>query len=72
MLEAQNIRIEPLTESQAEIARSAYRRFGKGSGHPAKLNFGDCSPYALAKDLGEPLLFQGDAFPHTDVESALP
>ena len=44
-----------------------YRDFGKGSGHPAKLNFGDCFAYALAKSFGEPLLFKGDDFSRTDV-----
>ena len=62
-----NISIEPVTEVQAQIARSAYRDFGKGSGHPAKLNFGDCFAYALAKELGEPLLFKGDDFAQTDI-----
>ena len=62
-----NISIEPVTEIQAQIARSAYRDFGKGSGHPAKLNFGDCFAYALAKEFGEPLLFKGDDFAHTDI-----
>jgi ribonuclease VapC len=64
--------IEPVTEEQAHIARQAYRDFGKGSGHPAQLNFGDCFAYALAKDWGEPLLFKGDDFSRTDVASALP
>lgn len=64
--EAQII-IEPVTEAQAQIAREAYRDFGKGSGHPAKLNFGDCFAYALAKATGEPLLFKGDDFAHTDI-----
>ncbi len=59
--------IEPVTVDQARIAREAYRDFGKGSGHPAKLNFGDCFAYALAKAAGEPLLFKGDDFVHTDV-----
>ena len=59
--------IEPVTEAQARIAREAYRDFGKGSGHPAKLNFGDCFAYALAKSFGEPLLFKGDDFSRTDV-----
>ncbi|WP_300299417.1 type II toxin-antitoxin system VapC family toxin [Ferrovibrio sp.] len=63
--------IEPVTEKQARIAREAYRDFGKGSGHPAQLNFGDCFAYALAKDLGEPLLFKGEDFHHTDVRPAL-
>src|SRR5271165_2337511 len=68
--EAQVI-LEPVTEAQAHIAREAYRDFGKGSGHPANLNFGDCFAYALAKAMAEPLLFKGDDFPHTDVMSAL-
>jgi ribonuclease VapC len=59
--------IEPVSEAQARIAREAYRDFGKGSGHPAKLNFGDCFAYALAKTTGEPLLFKGDDFIHTDI-----
>jgi len=59
--------IEPVTEFQARIAREAYRDFGKGSGHPAQLNFGDCFAYALAKATGEPLLFKGNDFIHTDV-----
>ena len=66
-----NISIEPLTEIQAQIARDAYRDFGKGSGHPAKLNFGDCFAYALAKASGEPLLFKGGDFAHTDIVAAL-
>ena len=63
--------IEPFTETHAMIAREAYRDFGKGSGHPAQLNFGDCFAYALAKDTGEPLLFKGSDFSKTDVASAL-
>ena len=62
-----NISIEPVTEVQAQIARNAYRDFGRGNGHSAKLNFGDCFAYALAKELGEPLLFKGDDFAHTDI-----
>ena len=69
--EAQLI-IEPVTEAQARIAREAYRDFGKGSGHPAKLNFGDCFAYALAKVTAEPLLFKGEDLAHTDVTPALP
>jgi ribonuclease VapC len=61
------ITIEPVTEAQAHIARAAYRDFGKGSGHPAQLNFGDCFSYALAKDKSEPLLFKGTDFDKTDV-----
>lgn len=62
--------IEPVTESQARIARDAYRDFGKGSGHPAQLNFGDCFAYALAKATGEPLLFKGAGFSQTDIRPA--
>lgn len=64
------ITVEPVTEAQARIAREAYRDFGKGSGHPAKLNFGDCFAYALAKATGESLLFKGDDFSHTDIVPA--
>src|SRR5450631_4937158 len=67
-----NIFIEPVTEAQARIARDAYRDFGKGSGHPAKLNFGDCFAHALAKVMGEPLLFKGNDFTHTDIISISP
>lgn len=59
--------IEPVTADQARTAREAYRQFGKGSGHPARLNFGDCFAYALAKDFDEPLLFIGQDFVHTDI-----
>jgi ribonuclease VapC len=62
------IEIEPVTAEQAEIARAAYRDFGKG-GHPAGLNFGDCFAYALAKATGEPLLFKGADFARTDVRA---
>ena len=58
----------PLTEAQARIARQAYRDFGKQSGHAAKLNFGDCFSYALAKSKAEPLLFKGQDFSRTDVK----
>jgi ribonuclease VapC len=61
--------IEPVTVEQAEIAREAYRDFGKGR-HRAGLNFGDCFAYALAKTTGEALLFKGDDFCHTDIEPA--
>ena len=64
------LRIEPVTEEQVRIARQAYVDFGRGN-HPAKLNFGDCFAYALAKATGEPLLFKGDDFGHTDVQAAV-
>ncbi len=63
--------IEPVTEEQARIAREAYRDFGKGSGHPAQLNLGDCFSYALAKMMREPILFKGQDFDWTDLTSAL-
>jgi len=62
--------VEPVTKSQARIAREAYRDFGKGSGHPARLNLGDCFAYALAKETAEPLLFKGEDFTHTGVRRA--
>jgi ribonuclease VapC len=64
LLREAEIGIEPVTAEQATVARAAYRDFGRGSGHPARLNFGDCFAYALAKIAGEPLLFKGDDFPH--------
>jgi ribonuclease VapC len=66
-----DIVIEPVTVEQARIARQAYRDFGKGSGHPASLNFGDCFSYALARDKREPMLWKGDDFGHTDLRSAV-
>jgi len=59
-----------VTESQAETARRAWRRFGKGR-HVAGLNYGDCFSYALAVELAEPLLFKGDDFSQTDIASVL-
>lgn len=70
LLHLLEIEIAPVTEAQARIARQAYRDFGKGSGHPAKLNFGDCFAYALATERGEALLFKGDDFTHTGVRRA--
>ena len=60
------IEVRPVTVEQAELARLAFHKFGKGR-HRAGLNFGDCFAYALAKDTGEPLLFKGDDFNHTDI-----
>ena len=59
-----------MTEEQAYLALDAYDRFGKGTGHSAGLNYGDCFSYALAKQTGEPLLFKGKDFIHTDLEAA--
>ncbi len=58
-----------LDERQTTLARSAWRRFGKGR-HPAALNLGDCFSYALARARGEPLLFKGDDFSRTDIVPA--
>jgi ribonuclease VapC len=68
LLASPRLVIEPFTQTQASIARTAYQRFGRGSGHPARLNMGDCFAYALARDLGEPLLFKGGDFSRTDIE----
>lgn len=71
IIEALRIEIVPVSVRQAEVARLAYRRYGRGSGSAARLNFGDCFAYALAVVAGEPLLFTGVDFTHTDVASAL-
>lgn len=63
-------RVVPVTADQAALALDGWRRFGKGR-HRAKLNLGDCFAYALAKASGEPLLFKGDDFAHTDVQRAV-
>ena len=70
ILERYDIYIEHVTTEQARIARQAYRDFGKGSGHRANLNFGDCFAYALARVKREPLLYKGDDFVHTDLKPA--
>jgi ribonuclease VapC len=72
MIDAGAVVLEPVTIEQGRIAADAHRRFGRGSGHPARLNFGDCFSYALAQATGEPLLFKGDDFGHTDVVPAVP
>ena len=72
LVQVMRLEIVPVTVGQAFVARSAYRDFGKGSGHPARLNFGDCFAYALAVESRESLLFKGDDFGHTDVTPALP
>jgi ribonuclease VapC len=64
-----DIYVSPFTESQARLARTAFERYGKGR-HPAKLNFGDCMAYALAKETGEELLFKGTDFALTDIAVA--
>lgn len=61
-----HIEVVAMTPKQAELARRAFKQYGKGI-HPARLNFGDCMVYALAKDTGEPLLFKGEDFSKTDI-----
>jgi ribonuclease VapC len=70
-LAASQIEVAPVTVEQTQIARDAFRRFGKGTGHGASLNFGDCFAYALAKSLDAPLLFKGNDFSRTDIVPAL-
>ena len=65
-----NVEIVPFTRDQAIHAIAAFRRYGKGSGHPAGLNFGDCFTYVLARLTGEPILFKGDDFSRTDLAIA--
>jgi ribonuclease VapC len=69
---AMRIEIAAVTPRQAQIGYKAYRDYGRRAAGPAKLNVGDCFAYALAIDTGEPLLFKGDDFIHTDVRRALP
>jgi ribonuclease VapC len=71
ILEKAEVIIEPFTADQALIARQAYRDYGRGSGHRANLNFGDCFAYALARVKREPLLYKGDDFVHTDIRPAM-
>ena len=63
--------LHPFDAIQSDLASIAYRKFGKGSGHKAQLNLGDCAAYALATSLDLPLLYKGDDFRHTDVKPAL-
>jgi ribonuclease VapC len=69
-LRSAGIVVEPVTLQQGRLARQAFYDFGRGR-HRAKLNFGDCFSYALAKDLGEPLLFKGNDFSLTDIRVAI-
>lgn len=64
---AAEIEVVPMTRDHADTARQAYRDYGRGTGHPARLNLGDCFSYALARESGEPLLFKGNDFVHTDL-----
>lgn len=66
LLEAGGVRTIAFDETQADIAHEAWNRYGRGNG-PARLNFGDCLSYALAKQAERPLLFKGDDFTKTDI-----
>lgn len=68
LLHRAEVQVVPVDPEQVEIARAAWRRYGKGR-HPAGLNFGDCFAYALAVASGEPLLFVGEDFRRTDISS---
>lgn len=71
LIEQLGISIVPFTRAEADLTIDAYERYGKGRGHPASLNFGDCFSYALAKSTGEPLLFKGNDFSQTDIPNAV-
>jgi ribonuclease VapC len=66
-----SLQIISVDASQSRLGYQAFRRYGRGSGHPAQLNFGDCFAYALAKTRNLPLLFKGEDFIHTDIVPAL-
>ena len=71
ILSWRNVAIVDFSMAHAEIAERAFRDFGRGRGHRAGLNFGDCMAYAVAYLASAPLLFKGDDFIHTDIEPAL-
>lgn len=70
-LDRATVQLEIVDVEQGKLARRAFSQFGKGR-HPAGLNYGDCFAYALARTLGEPLLFKGDDFAQTDIRAAFP
>ncbi len=70
-IQSANIQVVPFDAYAAEIAISAFLKYGKGRGHKAQLNFGDCISYAMSKTEAMPLLFKGNDFIHTDVERAI-
>jgi ribonuclease VapC len=71
-LEIAGVRTAPITDKEAHTALGAFSRYGKGRGHPARLNLGDCFAYAMARNAGTTLLFKGDDFDKTDIRPALP
>ena len=70
-LRESGVHVEAVDQNQSKLALDAFERYGKGGGHPAQLNFGDCFSYALAKATGKRLLFKGADFSKTDVSPAL-
>jgi ribonuclease VapC len=70
LIERASVGIIPFDSEQADIAFDAFKRFGKGRGHPAQLNIIDCAAYALARSRELPLLFEGNDFLHTDIGAA--
>lgn len=71
LIEALDLEVVAVSAAHARLARQAYRDYGRGSGHPARLDFGDCFSYALARERREPLLFVGGGFARTDLRNAL-
>ena len=69
-LDAAGIRVVSITDKEAETALAAFSRYGKGRGHPAQLNMGDCFAYAVTKNYRASLLFKGDDFSKTDIRSS--
>jgi ribonuclease VapC len=69
-LELARIQLIPITAKEADTALAAFSRYGKGRGHPAQLNLGDCFAYAVAKNYRTSLLFKGEDFNQTDIRSA--
>jgi ribonuclease VapC len=67
LLARSSIEVVVIDKATSDLAIDAHARFGKGSGHPARLNFGDCFAYAMAKQHGVPLLYKGDDFSQTDL-----
>lgn len=71
LVEVSTVRCVPFTMETYRAAAAAFERYGKGRGHPAQLNFGDCMAYAVAKTHGVPLLYKGTDFAFTDIRPAL-
>ncbi|KQT78899.1 type II toxin-antitoxin system VapC family toxin [Methylobacterium sp. Leaf466] len=65
-----SVSVSSFTLEMYRAATDAFTRYGRGRGHPACLNFGDCLTYAVARVHGLPLLFKGNDFVHTDIEPA--